>query len=150
MVAQGRKVLLVERLAVSSHYDGVLQDLVLQDVGLEALQLYEGGLLDNGRRAGARLMAGLESLKDHPPVGDVRGRGMLAAVELVVDKERKTPLRTGAANFRQGLVRAFPQGVLGYAPPLCCTDAEIDAVVAATRKTLDQTLADKDVRQAMA
>ncbi|TIW65498.1 MAG: aspartate aminotransferase family protein, partial [Mesorhizobium sp.] len=47
-------------------------------------------------------------------------------------------------------VRAFPQGVLGYAPPLCCTDAEIDAVVAATRKTLDQTLADKDVRQAMA
>ncbi|AZO34768.1 MAG: aminotransferase class III-fold pyridoxal phosphate-dependent enzyme [Mesorhizobium sp.] len=128
-------------------------------VGLEALRLYEGGLLDNGRRAGARLMAGLEGLKDHPLVGDVRGRGMLAAVELVVDKERKTPLPATAEPARRifdrawdnGLIiRAFPQGVLGYAPPLCCTDAEIDAIVAATRKTLDQTLADKDVRQAMA
>ncbi|TIW06615.1 MAG: aminotransferase class III-fold pyridoxal phosphate-dependent enzyme, partial [Mesorhizobium sp.] len=80
-------------------------------------------------------------------------------VELVVDKERKTPLPATAEPARRifdrawdnGLIiRAFPQGVLGYAPPLCCTDAEIDAIVAATRKTLDQTLADKDVRQAMA
>ena len=37
-------------------------------------------------------MAGLRSLADHPLVGDVRGRGMLAAIELVTDKERKTPL----------------------------------------------------------
>jgi hypothetical protein len=40
--------------------------------------------------------------------------------------------------------------VLGYAPPLCCTDGDIDAIVARTRKTLDQTLEDRDVRALMA
>ncbi len=128
-------------------------------VGLEVLRLYEGGLLENGRKAGARLMAGLESLKDHPLVGDVRGRGMLAAVELVVDKERKTPLPATADPARRifdrawdnGLViRAFANGVLGYAPPLCCTDAEIDAIVDRTRRTLNETLADTAVRAVMA
>jgi len=128
-------------------------------VGLEVLRLYEGGLLDNGRKAGARLMAGLESLRDHPLVGDVRGRGMLAAVELVVDKERKTPLPAAAEPARRifdrawdnGLViRAFANGVLGYAPPLCCTDAEIDALIERTRRTLDETLADPAVRAVMA
>ena len=127
-------------------------------VGLEVLRLYEAGLLANGRKAGARLMAGLESLKDHPLVGDVRGRGMLAAVELVIDKERKTPLPAAAEPARRifdrawnnGLViRAFANGVLGYAPPLCCTEAEIDAIVERTRRTLDETLADTDVRRAL-
>ncbi len=127
-------------------------------VALEALRLYEDGLLANGEKAGARLMAGLEALRDHPLVGDVRGRGMLAAVELVTDKEKKTPLPAAAQPARRvfdrawdnGLViRAFPQGVLGYAPPLCCTDSDIDAILERTRKTLDQTLEDPDVRRAM-
>jgi len=127
-------------------------------VALEVLRLYEGGLLENGVKAGARLMAGLDGLRDHPLVGNVRGRGMLAAVELVVDKERKTPLPASAVPARRvfdrawdnGLViRAFAHGVLGYAPPLCCTDSEIDAIVERTRRTLDQTLNDPDVRQAM-
>jgi adenosylmethionine-8-amino-7-oxononanoate aminotransferase len=128
-------------------------------VGLEVLRLYEGGLLDNGRRAGARLMAGLEALRDHPLVGDVRGRGMLAAIELVTDKAARTPLPAAAEPARRifdrawnnGLViRAFANGVVGYAPPLCCTEGEIDAIVARTRLTLDQTLADPEVRAAMA
>lgn len=127
-------------------------------VALEVLRLYEGGLLENGVKAGARLMAGLEGLRDHPLVGDVRGRGMLAAVELVVDKQRKTPLPASAVPARRvfdrawdnGLViRAFAHGVLGYAPPLCCTESEIDAIVERTRRTLDQTLEDPDVRNAV-
>ena len=128
-------------------------------VGLEVLRLYEAGLLDNGRRMGARLMEGLKSLADHPLVGDVRGRGMLAAIELVVDKERKTPLPNSADPSRRifdrawanGLViRAFGSGVIGYAPPLCCTSSEIDAIIGRTRETLDQTLEDPDVRAAVA
>ncbi|WP_017967526.1 aspartate aminotransferase family protein [Rhizobium leguminosarum] len=127
-------------------------------VGLEVLKLYENGLLENGVRAGARLMQGLESLRDHPLVGDVRGRGMLAAVELVVDKVNKTPLPASAEPSRRifdrawenGLViRAFGNGVLGYAPPLCCTETEIDAIVERTRITLDETLKDPDVRRAL-
>lgn len=127
-------------------------------VGLECLRLYEGGLLENGRKAGQRLMAGLHGLADHPLVGDIRGRGMLAAIELVTDKEKKTPLPAAADPARRifdrawdnGLViRAFANGVLGYAPPLCCTDEDIDAIIERTRLTLDQTLADEDVRAAM-
>jgi putrescine---pyruvate transaminase len=128
-------------------------------VGLEVLKLYEGGLLENGVKAGARLRAGLESLTDHPLVGDIRGRGMLYGVELVTDKAKKTPLPAASQPARRifdrawdnGLViRAFPQGVLGYAPPLCCTDGDVDAIVERTRLTLNQTLEDPDIRAALA
>ncbi|MEE2862108.1 MAG: aminotransferase class III-fold pyridoxal phosphate-dependent enzyme [Pseudomonadota bacterium] len=124
-------------------------------VALEVLALYEGGLFDNGRKMGERLQAGLASLGDHPLVGDVRGRGMLAAVELVTDKDAKTPLppqmqpatRLLDRAWDQGLImRCFPQGIFGYAPPLCCTPAEIDAIVERTRAVLDQTLEDPEIR----
>ncbi|CAM3481861.1 aspartate aminotransferase family protein [Paracoccus nototheniae] len=124
-------------------------------VALEVLALYEGGLLDNGRIMGARLQAGLAGLSDHPLVGDVRGRGMLAAVELVTDKVKKTPLppemspatRLFDRAWQAGLVlRSFPQGVFGYAPPLCCTAEDIDAIVDRTRQVLDQTLDDPEIR----
>ncbi|MBI1220046.1 MAG: aminotransferase class III-fold pyridoxal phosphate-dependent enzyme [Rhodobacteraceae bacterium] len=124
-------------------------------VALEVLALYEGGLLENGRKAGARLMAGLETLRDHPLVGDVRGRGMLAAVELVTDKVAKTPIpaamqpatRLFDRAWDQGLiVRSFAQGIFGYAPPLCCTMDEIDQIVERTRKVLDLTLDDPEIR----
>ncbi len=127
-------------------------------VGLAVLDLYEGGLLENGRAMGARLLDGLRGLADHPLVGDVRGRGMLAAIELVTDKDAKTPLPAAAdASHRifdraweNGLViRAFTSGTIGYAPPLCCTGDEIDTIVERTRLTLDQTLADPDVRAAL-
>ena len=49
--------------------------------------------------------------------------------------------------WKNGLIiRAFANGVIGFAPPLCCTSDEIDAIVERTRVTLDQTLADPDVR----
>ncbi|NVO24015.1 aspartate aminotransferase family protein [Donghicola mangrovi] len=124
-------------------------------VGLEVLALYEGGLLENGEKMGARLMAGLNGLMDHPLVGDVRGRGMLAAVELVTDKEAKTPLpasvqpatRLFDRAWEHGLiVRSFAQGIFGYAPPLCCTEEEIDQIVERTRKVLDLTLDDPEIR----
>ena len=127
-------------------------------VGLEVLRLYEGGLLENGRRQGARLQAGLAGLADHPLVGDVRGRGMLAAVELVTDKDKKTPLpaaleagtRLFDRAYENGLIlRAFAQGILGFAPPLCCTDAEIDQIVERTRRVLDLTLEDPEIREVL-
>ena len=80
------------------------------------------------------------------------------AIELVVDKAAKTPLPAEAHPSRRifdrawesGLVvRAFANGVLGYAPPLCCTDADIDAIIERTERTLDQTLEDPDVRRAL-
>lgn len=128
--------------------------------GLAVLDLYEGGLFANGVAMGQRLLEGLGSLADHPLVGDVRGRGMLAAVEIVTDKEKKTQI-PAAANpggtrifdraWELGLIiRAFPNGILGYAPPLCCTPDEIDQIVDRTRKLLDLTLDDPEIRAVMA
>ena len=75
-------------------------------VGLACLDLYESGLLENGREGRAPPDGGFARLADHPLVGDVRGRGMLAAIELVTDKERKTPLppgRRGAPHLRPSM-----------------------------------------------
>ncbi|KEP71310.1 aspartate aminotransferase family protein [Thioclava sp. BHET1] len=128
-------------------------------VALEVLKLYEGGLLENGVKMGQRLLAGLDGLRDHPLVGDVRGRGMLAAVELVTDKEKKTPLpaelqpatRLFDRAWEQGLIiRSFAQGIFGYAPPLCCTEEEIDMIVERTRRVLDLTLEDPEIRAVLA
>ena len=93
-------------------------------VGLACLDLYENGLLENGRRAGQRLMAGLHALADHPLVGQVRGRGMLAAIELVTDKARKlasSRSRAGATRLRPRLGQRaggprLPSGRSGLCP----------------------------------
>lgn len=83
---------------------------------------------------------------------------MLAAVKLVTDKQRKTSFPAAAEPakrildraWKQGLViRAFPTGVLGCAPPLCCSESEIDAIVERTARTLDDTLADAGVRASL-
>ncbi|WP_424987662.1 aspartate aminotransferase family protein [Microbulbifer sp. S227A] len=127
-------------------------------VALEVLKLYEGGLFENGRRMGERLQQGLAGLSDHPLVGEVRGRGMLAAMELVTDKDRKTPLpaelkaatRLFDLAWEQGLIlRSFNHGVLGYAPPLCCTADEIDMIVERSRAVLDLALEQPELRAVM-
>jgi len=127
--------------------------------GLATLKLYtEGGLLENGEKMGERFIAGLDRLRDHPLVGDVRGRGMLAAVELVSDKAAKTRFdpelklseRLFDTAYRNGLIlRAFTDDVLGFAPPLSCTADEIDLIVSRVRSTLDAVLDLKEVRAAV-
>jgi putrescine---pyruvate transaminase len=129
-------------------------------VGLEVLKLYtEGGLVENGQRVGRYLMERLGGLSDHPLVGEVRGRGMLAAVELVVDKHRKTKpdpaVGLGAKLFEHGyenglIFRAFADDVIGFAPPLCFTRDDVDLLVERLRRTLNQALEIKEIRDATA
>ena len=125
-------------------------------VGLAALKLYESGLLANGFARGAELQAGLRALVGHPLVGDVRGRGMLAAVELVTDKASKTPLPVEAAGrifdwaYELGLIlRAFANGALGFAPPLCCSREDIATILERTCLLLDRILDDPEIRAAL-
>ena len=130
-------------------------------VGLEVLRLYtEEGLLENGQRMGALLQAELRSrFGGHPLVGDVRGRGMLAGIELVADKATKAPIpaETGIADilardgYRNRLVfRAFADGVIGLAPPLVCTEDDIALLLERLAATLDQALAVPGLRRALA
>ncbi|WP_083900891.1 aspartate aminotransferase family protein [Azospirillum sp. B4] len=128
-------------------------------IGLEVLRLYtEGGILANGQHVAGRFKAGLDGLADHPLVGDVRGQGLLGAIELVTDKTSKTrfdaalkiPDRLFAEGYRNGVIfRAFGDGILGLAPALCCTEDEMDLIFARIRRTLDGILDQPDVRAAL-
>ncbi len=109
-------------------------------------------LIDNAREVGAYLNRTMhEALDDHPNVGEIRGEGMLCAVELVADRDSRTffdPARkvgpqVSAAMLSQDRViaRAMPQGdIIGYSPPFCLTREEADTVVAATVRAVKTVL----------
>jgi len=110
----------------------------------------EMGLVDNARDTGAYFRAALaEAVGSHAHVGDVRGEGLLAAVEFVEDKasraffdpSRKVGPAVSAALLERGVIaRAMPQGdILGFAPPLCLSQAEADSIVAATKEAVEAT-----------
>jgi L-2,4-diaminobutyrate transaminase len=112
--------------------------------GVANLKLVDSlGLLKNAAETGAYLKAAMtDALGAHPNVGDIRGEGLLCAVEFVADREKrrffdvadKLGPRLAAAMLTEGVIaRAMPQGdILGFAPPLCLTPREADEVVAAT------------------
>src|SRR5690606_28280023 len=113
--------------------------------GVANLELIdELDLLQNVRDVGAYFRKSLsDALSGHRHVGDVRGEGMLAAVEMVKDKADlvffgaadKVGPRVATAMLEKGVIaRAMPQGdIIGFAPPLCLTREEADIVVSATR-----------------
>jgi adenosylmethionine-8-amino-7-oxononanoate aminotransferase len=127
---------------------------------LAAIALYtEGGLMEQGRQSGEALIAGLKALEDHPLVGEARGRGMLAALEIVSNKNTKakfdSSVKVGEKLFETAyanglIIRAFADGTLGFAPPLCCTQDDITLLLERTRKTLDDLLAVSEIRKAAA
>ncbi|RZL89497.1 MAG: aminotransferase class III-fold pyridoxal phosphate-dependent enzyme [Variovorax sp.] len=110
------------------------------------LDLYtDGGLLDNGQRVGQYFEASLKDLESLPCVGEVRVRGLLGAVELVADKTTKAKpdpaLKMGQRvldhAFRNGLVfRAFGDDILGFAPSLNYTDADVDVLIERLRASI--------------
>ncbi len=115
-------------------------------VGLAVVQeMLEHDLMANARRMGTVLRARLEGLMAHSPlVGDVRGKGLLMAIELVADKaskamiplERMAPYRIAELALERGLiqyVRRTAKGAYGdwlmITPPLIVTEAQIDEIV---------------------
>jgi adenosylmethionine-8-amino-7-oxononanoate aminotransferase len=91
-------------------------------------------------------------------VGDVRSKGMLAGVEVVMNKKTKRkPLpELGLSELlaRKGyenrlIFRAFADGTVGFAPPLCCTREDIDLLMERFEKTLNDVLEVKEVRDAL-
>jgi L-2,4-diaminobutyrate transaminase len=111
----------------------------------------ELGLVKNAGETGAYLVSEMKkAVGDHPHVGEVRGEGMLCAVEFVEDREKRTffdpakkigPTVTAALLKRGVIGRAMPQGdILGFAPPLCLTRAEADEVVGRTVEAVKEAL----------
>lgn len=114
-------------------------------------------LADNARDTGAYLQQRLhETFDEHPMVGEVRGIGLLAALEFVADKRRKVRFdpnlkvgaRVSAAALAEGVIaRGMPHGdILGFAPPLVISRGEVDEVVEATHRAVDM-VTDQLVRE---
>ena len=128
-------------------------------IGLEVLRLYhEGGLLANGIAGAPQFQEGLQSLREHPLVGDARQRGLLGALELVANKETRSRFdarlglseRIAQVAYRNGLIfRAFADNILGFAPALCYRSVEFELLFERLRLTLDEVLQHPDVRAAV-
>ena len=102
-------------------------------------------LAANAASTGEHLLSGLRGLLDLQVVGDVRGAGLLASVELVSDKETRDPLEVPRQEIadrvrdEQGvIVRSIHQNVI-IAPCLVLTPDEADRIVAALRAVLETT-----------
>ncbi|EAU41671.1 hypothetical protein FP2506_14599 [Fulvimarina pelagi HTCC2506] len=120
--------------------------------GVANLELIDNlDLIENVKTVGARFRNGLQdALGDHANVGEVRGEGLIAAVEFVKDRDdrvffeadEKVGARITAALAERGVIgRAMPQGdILGFAPPFCLTAEEADTVVAKAKEAVASVL----------
>ncbi len=108
-------------------------------VALANLDILEReGLVAEAKRKGRKLLDGLRTaLAAHPHVGDVRGLGMMCAVEIVKDKATKEEFpasdkvgfRVHEETQKRGLYSRHRGDVFLLAPPLVTTDAEIDRIL---------------------
>jgi adenosylmethionine-8-amino-7-oxononanoate aminotransferase len=118
-------------------------------VALRNIEILEAEkLADRAAEVGAYLQDGLRTLLQRPIVGDVRGKGLLQAVELVKDRTTKEPVDasviTSVVEFcrEQGVIVGRAGGgrrfgnVIVLSPPLVITRAECDRLV----DTLDRAI----------
>lgn len=112
---------------------------VASAVALKNIEIIEAdGLVENADNVGAYLMEALTSLMaDHPIVADVRGIGLLCAIEIVSDRAAKRGFHPAlampdrlAAKFRQhGLILPVRGNVVPITPPLTTTKRDVDEIV---------------------
>ena len=106
--------------------------------GRAVLQVIDDeGLQHNARRVGQALRTVLDDLqRRHPVIGEVRGRGLMQAIELVTDRSSKTPATAETAEIfertrEHGLVvskSGAHKNVLRMVPPMCLTMGDVAEV----------------------
>lgn len=118
-------------------------------VAIETLKIYDE--IDIGshvKRVGAYLQAQLRArFADHPMVGEVRGIGLIGAVELVADRAtarnfdpaQKVGIRLTKVGEKNGIIlRSMVNDSIGFSPPLIITEAEVDEMLERFAKSLDE------------
>ena len=120
--------------------------------GVANLKLLDSlDLVSNAGAVGSYLNSAMrDALGGHANVGEIRGEGMLCAVELVRDRDahvmfdasEKVGPRIVTAMFERGIIaRAMPQGdIIGFAPPFQLTRAQADEVVGVTKLAVQEVL----------
>jgi len=116
------------------------------------------GLLENVNQQGALLAQRLEErFGGHPQVGDIRGRGLFQAIELVADRATKAPFDPALKLHARIKAEAMARGLMVYpsggtvdgeqgdhvliAPPFIVTPAEIDMIVERLGEAVDAAIA---------
>lgn len=118
-------------------------------LALKNLQIMEDEqLIQRSRDLGAKLLGELQALREHPAVGDVRGKGLLIGIELVKDKLTKEP--ADAAKVNQVVAACKEKGLIigkngdtvaGYnnviqlAPPFCLTEEDLSFIVKTVKES---------------
>jgi adenosylmethionine-8-amino-7-oxononanoate aminotransferase len=135
----------------NAHPIGCAAALAVQRVILDE------GLLERVQSAGERLKQFLQTrFAGHPNIGDIRGRGLLLALELVADRDQKTPFDPELAMHSRAKEQAFERGLLIYpsggtadgrsgdhillAPPYNVSDDELDMIVELLGETVEAIL----------
>ncbi len=119
-------------------------------VAREALRIYEDeNIVEHVRAMEPHFLGGLKKLLDHPLVGEVRGKGLLAGVELVHDKStgeafdpayQVGPYCADRAEAHGVILRAIGD-TISFCPPLVIDKQEIEELILRFRHALDDTLA---------
>lgn len=116
-------------------------------VGIENLNIIqERNLVEHAAKVGEHMLKRLNELADHPMVGEVRGVGLIAAVELVADKATKkgleTPAQLGLAVSREmqdnGVIVRNIADAIAFCPPLIITEEQVDVMVDTLRAAIDK------------
>lgn len=117
-------------------------------VGLENLAIIEErDLVGNAKKVGAYMQEKLRAFADHPLVGEVRGVGLIAAVELVADKKTKAkfdpPGKVGFYLYEKAhdyglIIRAVGDSIC-FCPPMIITEEQVDEMVARFARALEDT-----------
>jgi len=122
---------------------------VCSAVTLKTLEIYErDNIFAKAAVTGTYLQSKLEAFADHPLVGEIRGKGLLAGLELVANKVTKQPFDGGIVGHyvqnrcqHHGLItRAVAGSTIAICPPLIITEAEIDEMVEIISIALGETL----------
>ncbi len=123
--------------------------------GLAVIEEIEaGGLIDNAASVGALLKTRLGDLMQrHEFIGDVRGKGLLLAFELVADRETMTPLPKGLNAYTKLVDLAYEEGLIIYSrrtrggregdhflvcPPMTTTPDQVEEIIAMLGTALDR------------
>jgi 4-aminobutyrate--pyruvate transaminase len=118
-------------------------------VALRNLAIIEDeNLPANAAARGNQLLGGLRELQHHPNVGNVRGKGMMAIVEVVADKGSKARFdaasdvgsKLQAATRKRGLIARCADTGISISPPLIMTAEETDRLVGIVGDALTEVL----------
>ncbi|MCM2561159.1 aspartate aminotransferase family protein [Lutimaribacter sp. EGI FJ00015] len=129
-------------------------------------EIHRAGLIDNAARTGDYLKSRLSALMNRFPfIGDVRGKGLLLAFEIMSDRVTKEPLPTGLNAHSRLVDIAYEKGLIIYSrrtrgglsgdhflvcPPMISTQAQVDELMELLIASLDEFAAESGLERSAA